>query len=164
MLPAGFAHPFPVPPGLGQRVFIMSFTILSACAPKPYLNRTDIIAIIENNNVCAVRQTHIDEQHHDAAEHGHFMEAEVLHILQTMLNAPDHSSQRNLYERICARHQRPVRDHGQSASSGSCCMGVCLQPEALLFTVSVCQAEILAGIEVLPDGLYAELFAARKHA
>jgi hypothetical protein len=41
---------------------------------------------------------------------------------------------------------------------------VCAQPEALLFTVSVCQAEILAGIEVLPDGLYAELFAARKHA
>jgi predicted nucleic acid-binding protein len=29
---------------------------------------------------------------------------------------------------------------------------VAAQPEELLFTVAVCQAEILAGIEILPDG------------
>ncbi len=29
---------------------------------------------------------------------------------------------------------------------------VAAQPEELLFTASVCQAEILAGIEILPDG------------
>ena len=38
-----------------------------------------------------------------AAEHGRSMEAEVRGILQTILNAPERSPERNLYERIRAR-------------------------------------------------------------
>jgi plasmid stability protein len=38
-----------------------------------------------------------------AAQHGRSMEAEVRAILQTALNAPERSPERNLYERIRAR-------------------------------------------------------------
>jgi plasmid stability protein len=38
-----------------------------------------------------------------AGKHGRSMEAEVRSILQTVLKAPEHSSERNLYERIRAR-------------------------------------------------------------
>jgi plasmid stability protein len=38
-----------------------------------------------------------------AAQHGRSMEAEVRGILQTVLMAPEHSPERNLYERIRAR-------------------------------------------------------------
>jgi len=38
-----------------------------------------------------------------AAQHGRSMEAEVRGILQTVLNVPERSPERNLYERIRAR-------------------------------------------------------------
>jgi plasmid stability protein len=38
-----------------------------------------------------------------AAQHGRSMEAEVRGILQTVLQPPERSSERNLYERIHAR-------------------------------------------------------------
>ncbi|MEA2727255.1 MAG: toxin FitB [Acetobacteraceae bacterium] len=41
---------------------------------------------------------------------------------------------------------------------------VSAQPEELLFTVSVCQAEILAGIEILPDGRRRRILEAAARA
>jgi predicted nucleic acid-binding protein len=39
-----------------------------------------------------------------------------------------------------------------------------LQPEELLFTTSVCQAEILAGVEVLPEGRHRRILEAAAKA
>jgi predicted nucleic acid-binding protein len=41
---------------------------------------------------------------------------------------------------------------------------VAAQPEERLFTTSVCQAEILAGIEILPDGRRRRALEAAAHA
>jgi antitoxin FitA len=93
-----------------------------------------------------------------AAEHGPSIEAEARRILQAALSGPGRPPAHNLYERIHARfaplggganppasrpaatdvrpgHQRPVRNGPTAFISG--------QPAELLFTASICQAEVL---------------------